>query len=159
MNNKVLIKNARAIVTCDSLDQVFYDCDMLIDGPEIKEIGKNLEAEGAKVINAKGKFVYPGLINTHHHFFQTFVRNMMSIDYPNMLVVDWLDKIYPIFEKPELLFKRLINMFPLDGIIKPAIIFSSVDFPHPEGPTILKKLPSFTLNETSFKAEVSAVKE
>ena len=99
MNNKVLIKNARAIVTCDSLDQVFYDCDMLIDGPEIKEIGKNLEAEGAKVINAKGKFVYPGLINTHHHFFQTFVRNMMSIDYPNMLVVDWLDKIYPIFEK------------------------------------------------------------
>jgi formylmethanofuran dehydrogenase subunit A len=58
MNNKVLIKNARAIVTCDSLEQVFYDCDILIDGPEIKEIGKNLEAKGAKVIDAKGKFVY-----------------------------------------------------------------------------------------------------
>ncbi|MFT5875866.1 MAG: hydroxyatrazine ethylaminohydrolase [Clostridium sp.] len=99
MKNKVLIKNARAIVTCDYLDQVFYDSDMLIEGPEIKEIGKNLRAEGAKVINGKNKFIYPGLINTHHHFFQTFVRNMISIDYPNMLVVDWLSKIYPIFEK------------------------------------------------------------
>ncbi|WP_291637920.1 amidohydrolase [Clostridium sp.] len=99
MKNKVLIKNARAIVTCDYLDQVFYDSDILIEGPEIKEIGKNLKAEGAKVINGKNKFIYPGLINTHHHFFQTFVRNMISIDYPNMLVVDWLSKIYPIFEK------------------------------------------------------------
>lgn len=99
MNSKVLIKNARAIVTCDSTDQVFYDCDMLIEGPRIKEIGKNLSAEGAEIINGKGKFIYPGLINTHHHFFQTFVRNMISIDYPNMLVVDWLDKIYPVFEK------------------------------------------------------------
>ena len=99
MKDKVLIKNARAIVTCDSLDQVFYDSDILIEGPEIKEIGKDINADGAIVINGKDKFIYPGLINTHHHFFQTFVRNMMSIDYPNMLVVDWLDKIYPIFEK------------------------------------------------------------
>lgn len=99
MNSKVLIKNARAVVTCDSLDQVFYDTDILIEGPEIKKIGKNLKDDEAKIINGKDKFIYPGLINTHHHFFQTFVRNMMSIDYPNMLVVDWLDKIYPIFSK------------------------------------------------------------
>lgn len=99
MNNKILIKNARAVVTCDGKDQVFYDSDMLIEGSAIKAIGKGLEADGAKVINAKDKFIYPGLINTHHHFFQTFVRNMESIDYPNMMVVDWLDKIYPIFQK------------------------------------------------------------
>lgn len=99
MKGKVLIKNAKAVVTCDSLDQVYYDSDILIEGPEIKGIGKNLKADGAKVINGKDKFIYPGLINTHHHFFQTFVRNVMSIDYPNMLVVDWLDKIYPIFSK------------------------------------------------------------
>lgn len=99
MNNKVLIKNARAVVTCDSLDQVFYDTDILIEGPKIEKIGKNIKDDEAKIINGKDKFIYPGLINTHHHFFQTFVRNMMSIDYPNMLVVDWLDKIYPIFSK------------------------------------------------------------
>lgn len=99
MKNKILIKNARAIVTCDGEDKVHYDSDMLVEGPEIKAIGKNLKFEDAEVIDARDKFVYPGLINTHHHFFQTFVRNMMSIDYPNMLVVDWLDKIYPIFSK------------------------------------------------------------
>ena len=96
---KVLIKNAKAIVTCDVKDQVFYDCDMLIDGPKIAAIGKNIEADDAEIIHAEGKFVYPGLVNTHHHFFQTFVRNLTAIDYPNMLVMDWIDKIYRIFQK------------------------------------------------------------
>lgn len=96
---KVLIKGARAIVTCDSNDQVFYDADILIEGPRIKAIGKNLDPGGAEIIDGKDKFVYPGLINTHHHFFQTFVRNLITIDYPNMHVVEWLDKIYPIFQK------------------------------------------------------------
>lgn len=99
MDSKVLVKNAQAIVTCDTTDQVFRDADILIEGPMIKEIGRNLPSEGAMVIDGRNKFVYPGLINTHHHFFQTFVRNLMSIDYPNMLVVEWLDKIYPIFSK------------------------------------------------------------
>lgn len=99
MEDRILIKNAKAIVTCDGIDQVYYDSDILIEGPQIKAIGKDLQAPGARVIAADGKFIYPGLINTHHHFFQTFVRNMISIDYPNLLVVEWLDKIYRIFQK------------------------------------------------------------
>jgi len=99
MSEKILIKNAKAIVSCDEKDQVYYDVDMLIEGSEIKQIGKDIKAEGAKEINGKGKFIYPGLVNTHHHFFQTFVRNTNSIDISNMLVVDWLNKIYPIFAK------------------------------------------------------------
>lgn len=103
MNDRILIQNAQAIVTCDGTDQVFYDSDLLIEGPSIIKIGKNLAedptVEVSRIIDARHKIVYPGLINTHHHFFQTFVRNMMSIDFPNLLVVDWLDKIYPIFSK------------------------------------------------------------
>ena len=99
MSAKKLIKNARAIVTCDAKDNVFWDCDMLIDGPAIVKIGKNIEDEEAEVINARDKFVYPGLINTHHHFFQTFVRNLLTIDYPNLMVMDWIDKIYRIFKE------------------------------------------------------------
>ena len=67
---KILIKNAKAIVTCDAEDRVYRDCDMLIDGPAIVEIGKDLAAEDAEILDAKGKFIYPGMINTHHHFFQ-----------------------------------------------------------------------------------------
>lgn len=99
MKKKVLIQNARAIVSCDATDQVYYDCDMLIEGSAIVKIGKNLSFEDCEIIDGRDKFIYPGLINTHHHFFQTFVRNLMTIDYPNMLVVEWLDKIYRVFEK------------------------------------------------------------
>ena len=110
MDKKILIKNARAIVSCDGEDRVYRDADMLIEGPKILAIGRdlmnggdpasgrNLNQEEVQVIRAEGKFVYPGLINTHHHFFQTFVRNLLTIDYPNMMVMDWIDKIYRIFQ-------------------------------------------------------------
>ena len=51
-----------------------------------------------EIIDAKDKFVYPGLVNTHHHFFQTFVRNTLKIDYANMTVPEWLDRIYKVFQ-------------------------------------------------------------
>ena len=98
MESTILIRNARAIVTCDGQDRVYYDSDMLIQGPKIVKIGKNLTDPHDQEIDATDKFVYPGLINTHHHFFQTFVRNLKTIDYPNMTVPQWLDKIYRIFQ-------------------------------------------------------------
>lgn len=96
---KLLIKNAAAIVCCNEKNDVFLNADMLIDGERITEIGYDLSCDEARILDASGKFIYPGLVNTHHHFFQTFVRNLVTIDYPNMLVVDWLDKIYRIFQK------------------------------------------------------------
>ncbi len=98
MASKLLIKNAKAIITCDENDHVYKDTDILIEGPKIVSIGPGIEEEGAQVIDGSGKFVYPGLINTHHHFFQTFVRNLITIDYPNLTVMDWIDKIYRIFQ-------------------------------------------------------------
>jgi hydroxyatrazine ethylaminohydrolase len=98
MDGKILIRNAAAIVTCGETNTVFKDADILIEGGRIVSIGKNLPGDGAETLNARGKFVYPGLINTHHHFFQTFVRNLTAVDYPNMLVVEWLDEIYRIFQ-------------------------------------------------------------
>ena len=42
--NSILIKNAKAIVSCDEKDRVYFDADMLIEGPAIKTIGSGLEA-------------------------------------------------------------------------------------------------------------------
>jgi Cytosine deaminase and related metal-dependent hydrolases len=98
MEKTILIRNARAIVTCDAEDRVFYNADLLIQGPKIVKIGANLSDPHDEVIDASDRFVYPGLINTHHHFFQTFIRNLRTIDYPNMTVPEWIDKIYRIFQ-------------------------------------------------------------
>ena len=87
---KILIKNAKVIVTCDEKDRVFRDCDMLIDGAEIIEIAKEIAADDAEVIDASGKAVYPGLIDTHAHFFQAYLRNIVAIDYSNISVPEWL---------------------------------------------------------------------
>ena len=98
MNKSILIKNARAIVTCDANDKIYFDSDILIEGPKIVRIGKAIQETAEDVIDASGKFVYPGLINTHHHFFQTFIRNLTSIDYSNISVLDWIEEIYEIFK-------------------------------------------------------------
>lgn len=98
MSKRILIRNAKAIVTCDAQDHVFWDADMLIEGPKIVRIGSHLTEPYDEVIDAADQFVYPGLINTHHHFFQTFVRNLKTIDYPNMTVPQWLDKAYRVFQ-------------------------------------------------------------
>lgn len=94
---KIIFKNIDAIVTCDDEDSIIRDCDMMVEGSKIVKIDHHLEDEHAQVVNCQGKVIYPGLINTHHHFFQTFVRNRMVIDYPSITVMEWLDRVFPIF--------------------------------------------------------------
>ena len=94
----ILLKHAQAIVSCDAHDTVYKDADLLIDGPRILQIGPSLSAPAdAQVIDCTGKILYPGLVNTHHHFFQSFVRNISRIECYNMSLLEWLDEIYRIF--------------------------------------------------------------
>ncbi len=95
----MLLKSCAAIVRSAHLP-VLRDQDILIEGPAISAIGPDLAAPtGAEVIDARGWFVYPGLVNTHHHFFQTFVRNRADLDWTKLTVLQWLDRIYPIFAR------------------------------------------------------------
>ncbi|MDZ4309562.1 MAG: amidohydrolase [Cypionkella sp.] len=94
----ILLKNCAAIVP-SARDLVLAGQDMLIEGKQIAAIGPNLHAPGAEVIDASGWFIYPGLINTHHHFFQCFVRNRADLDWTKLSVIEWLDLIYPIFSR------------------------------------------------------------
>ena len=85
MSERILIRNADAVVTCDPADRVLYNSDILICGNRIEAVGSNLAAGDAQIIDAAGKYVYPGLVNTHHHFFQAFVRNLMTILFLQLL--------------------------------------------------------------------------
>ena len=94
-----LFRNCAAIIRSAALP-VLGDQDLLVEGPAIKAIGANLTAPpGAEVIEAAGWFIYRGLVNTHHHFFQTFVRNRADLDWTKLSVIQWLDRIYPIFSR------------------------------------------------------------
>lgn len=61
----LLIKGGRVIDPKNRMDEV---ADVLIEGGKIKEIGKDLKADDAKIVDAKGKIVTPGLIDMHVHF-------------------------------------------------------------------------------------------
>ena len=98
-----LFKSCDAIVTCDDLGTVHRNVDMLVSENRIAriepEISLDALAPGTDVVNAEGHFIYPGLVNTHHHFFQCFVRNNADLDWTKLTVIEWLDRIYPIFSR------------------------------------------------------------
>ncbi len=94
----LMIKNASAIVTMNDANDVLKNADIFIENGIIKAIGQNLEAQGylaEKDISGIGKFVYPGLVNTHHHFYQTMTRNYPRVQ--NMELFDWLKALYRLW--------------------------------------------------------------
>ena len=67
-----------------------------IEGQEIVAIGKDIPYERAdEVIDASGKIIYPGLINTHHHLYQTFTRNIPGAQ--DCELFEWLITLYEIW--------------------------------------------------------------
>jgi len=61
---KILIKGGRVISPAQQLDDT---CDVLIEKGKIAAIGKDLDAQGAEIIDADGKIVTPGLVDIHVH--------------------------------------------------------------------------------------------
>lgn len=89
-----LIKNAKAIVTVDTEDRVLKDAHIFIRDNVIEYIGTE-EKEADRVIDASRCYVYPGLINTHHHLYQTFTRNLPQVQ--KMELFPWLVTLYEIW--------------------------------------------------------------
>jgi 5-methylthioadenosine/S-adenosylhomocysteine deaminase len=52
--------------------------DVLVDGKRIVAVGRNLNAGGADEIDAEGRIVMPGFIDTHHHQFETALRSFLA---------------------------------------------------------------------------------
>lgn len=91
---KTRIENAKAIVTVDQNDAVIEGASILIEDNVIQYIGKE-KKDADHVIDAAGCYIYPGLINTHHHLYQTFTRNLPQVQ--NMELFEWLVTLYEIW--------------------------------------------------------------
>lgn len=92
----LMIKNASAVVTMNDENEVLRNIDIYIEEGLIKAMGENLEGYNAsETIDGKNKIVYPGLVNTHHHFYQTLTRNYPRVQ--NMELFDWLKALYQLW--------------------------------------------------------------
>ncbi len=88
-----LLRNCMAVALMDAGRTVLRDADVRIEGNRIAAVGKGLDApEGAEVIDARRLVVIPGMINTHHHLYQTLFRNVPRVQ--NAKLFDWLVNLY-----------------------------------------------------------------
>jgi cytosine/adenosine deaminase-related metal-dependent hydrolase len=56
----------------------FAEADVLVEGKKILAVGPNLHAGGAAEVDATGRIVMPGFIDTHHHQFETVLRSFLA---------------------------------------------------------------------------------
>jgi 8-oxoguanine deaminase len=88
----ILIKNILEVATLDNSNQVLQDVDIYIEKNRIVQIGKDLDFKVDKIIDGKMCVAIPGMINTHHHLYQTLFRNLPKVQ--NCGLFDWLINLY-----------------------------------------------------------------
>ena len=96
MNHSMLIKNIRWLVTCNDCEEVLENVSMLVQDGVIASIGKLDDVQADEVMDASGMILYPGLVNTHHHLYQTFSRNLPAVQ--RMELFPWLKYLYEIWK-------------------------------------------------------------
>lgn len=96
-----LLHHAETLLTMDSNRREIKDGAMVIEDNQIIWVGASTEipsqyqTQADHMINARGKLVMPGLVNTHHHFYQTLTRVIPGAQ--DAVLFDWLKTLYPIW--------------------------------------------------------------
>ena len=94
----LLIKNAY-ILTMDDHQREIPEGGLFIRDGVIESVGQtsSLPATADEVLDLKGHVVLPGLVNTHHHFYQTLTRAGPAAQDANLF--NWLKTLYPIWAR------------------------------------------------------------
>lgn len=100
---EVLIRGAVAVVTMNADRAELAGADVLLRDGVIAGVGVGLVTTG-RVVEAAGCVVTPGLVNTHHHLYQTLTRAVPGGQ--DALLFGWLRTLYPIWARfgPEEMF-------------------------------------------------------
>lgn len=97
MTKTLLIKNARVLVTMDDERREIADGAVFIRDNVIVQVGSTAELpqQADEIIDAANHVVLPGLINTHHHMYQSLTRVIPAAQ--NGELFNWLTNLYPIW--------------------------------------------------------------
>ncbi len=91
----VVLVGAGTIVTMDDGRRELRGADVRIENGVIAAVGPGLDRTGAEVIPVAGCVLTPGLVNTHHHLYQTLTRAVPGGQ--DALLFGWLRTLYPIW--------------------------------------------------------------
>ena len=93
----LLVKNADLLVSMDDAEREWPGGGIFASDGVITHVGLggDLPDTADEVIDASGMLVMPGMVNTHHHFFQTLTRNLPAAQNANLF--EWLVTHYPIW--------------------------------------------------------------
>ena len=95
----LLLRHADILITMDPdpKRRVIEDGAIFVRDNVIQQVGKTeeLPGEADTIINARGMIVLPGLVNTHHHLYQTLTRAVPQAQNANLF--QWLKTLYPIW--------------------------------------------------------------
>jgi len=98
MTRTLLVKNIHTLVTMDEERREIRNASIVARGPAITHVGPTalLPDQADEVLDLKGRFiVFPGLVNTHHHFYQTLTRAVPGAQ--SCELFGWLRKLYPLW--------------------------------------------------------------
>jgi len=93
--SRVLVDSCEVVSTMDDAGTELENASILIDGGAISWVGQGRPPvrEQPDVIDGRGLVALPGLINTHHHLYQTLTR----VHAQQGGLFDWLRELYPIW--------------------------------------------------------------
>ena len=97
MSKTLLIKNARVVVTMDDARREIADGAVFIRDNLIEQVGASVDLpqDADEIIDARDHVVIPGLINTHHHMYQSLTRVLPAAQ--NGELFNWLTNLYPVW--------------------------------------------------------------
>jgi cytosine/adenosine deaminase-related metal-dependent hydrolase len=93
----LLVRNANLLVTMDDARHRIPGGGLFVEDHVIRQVGStaDLPPTADRVIDAHGMIVLPGLVNTHHHLYQSLTRALPAAQDAELF--DWLRTLYPIW--------------------------------------------------------------
>ncbi|RUP23733.1 MAG: 8-oxoguanine deaminase [Curvibacter sp.] len=97
MSKTLLLRNARCVATFDDQRRELSDASVFIRDHQIEAIGPaaDLPDQADEVLDLSGCLVTPGLVNTHHHMYQSLTRAIPAVQDAELF--SWLQGLYPIW--------------------------------------------------------------